>query len=178
MGSFVLKGENCIEAFEEKESEIRKNLHPMMILAVNENDDDDCGSKERRCIDVLESPLLWTRERIEASLTVNVEEEAIDQEMLESIAIMTGVKPDKIRLSIGPKSSTFVMLLLPPQAGMELLSVVTNSKRKRLFLNSLSSTIHSPAEFVSVLVQISTVPPMRMYFVPKTATIHQDDPCL
>ena len=167
---FIIKGENCGNWFKAKEEDIRKNLKPITIHAVYK-DDDDCSRKERRCLAVYEASLFCSEEGIAASLSVNVEKEAVDHIRLkEKLADMTNVAHSQIELEIGPKNSTLVLLLLPPKAGLELLSMVRNSDRKRLFLKVLSSTVCSMSDYVSVTVQISALPPSKMFFVPKEAT--------
>ena len=171
IADFVFNGDNCRKAFKNKEAEIQRNLYPIMINVVNVDDYDDCQTKTRRCLVVHEASLFCSEEGLVARLIVNIEEEAIDQVKLkESIAVMTYVKSSQIELSIGPKNSTLVRLQLPLEAGMELLSIVSNSERKRLFLDALSSAICSLADYVSVSVQISALPPIKMFFVPKEAT--------
>jgi hypothetical protein len=103
---------------------------------------------------------------------VNVEEEAIDKETLrQNLAKLTGVNdPKYVEIEIIPKASSFILLMLPPRAGMKLLSIVMNSETRVLFLRSLSSAVFSMADYVSVSVQISALPPFKVFFTPKQAT--------
>ena len=170
IADFAFNGDTCRKSFNEKKAEIQRNLHPIKIHVINVDDYDGCQT-ERRCLVVHEASLYCSEEGLVARLTVNVEEEAVDQvKLIKLLADMTYVKPSQLNVSIGPKNSTLIRLRLPPQAGMELLSIVSNSERKRLFLNALSSAICSLADFVSVSVQISALPPIKMFFVPKEAT--------
>ena len=167
--TIVNKGINCDKWFRVKEEEIRKNFYPVVIRVVT-TDKDDCERKDRRCLFVHEASLSCTEEGIIAYLRLNVEQEAVDQAKLKAkLASATGSNPSEIRLQFGPKSSTSVLLLLSPQAGMELLAIIGNSEKKRLFLNALSSAVCSPMDYVSVLVQISALQPVKMFFVPKEA---------
>ena len=170
--TFVIKGFSCDKWFKAKEDEIRKNLDPIVIHVVT-TDDDDCERKDRRCLAVHEASLVCSEEGIIAHLYLNVESEAVDQAKLkEALArAMSLSNPSKIKLEFGPRSSTSVLLLLPPQAGMELLSIVFNSARNSLFLNALSSAICSQTDnAVSVSVQISALPPIKLSFVPTVTT--------
>ena len=168
---FYIQGDECSNLFSKREDEYRAWLDPI-VVDVNRDDRDDCDIKNRRCIVAYNNAsLICSEGGIVASLYLNVEEEAVDKTKLkESLARLTGVNPSEIKLEIGPKDSTLVLMLLPPQAGMELLSIVINSERKRLFMKTLSSAVCSLADYVSVSVQISALPPIKMFFAPKEAT--------
>ena len=168
---FYIQGDECSNLFSKREYEYRAWLDPI-IVDVNRDDRDDCDIKNRRCIVAYNNAsLICSEGGIVASLYLNVEEEAVDKTKLkESLARLTGVNPSEIKLEIGPKDSTLVLMLLPPQAGMELLSIVINSERKRLFVKALSLAVCSLADYVSVSVQISALPPIKMFFAPKEAT--------
>ena len=121
-----------------------------------------------RCLVVHSASLICTEEGIAASLYVNIEPEAIDQNKLrESLAELTNVSSSQIQMVIGPRNSTLVLLLLPPRAGMELLSIFMNSEIKMLLLKPcLHQFVHWKT--VSVSVQINSLPSIKLFFVAKT----------
>ena len=58
------------------------------------------------------------------------------------------LKTENKALHTQTKRGTLVLLQLPPEAGLELLSIVTRSDRKRHFLNAVSSAVCSLADCV------------------------------
>ena len=176
---FVMKQGNCSNWFRAKEDELRNNLNPITIDFVNA-DDEDCERNEVCCLVVHKAALFCSEEGIVASLYINVGREAVDQVKLkELLSDMTKVAVTEIQLAAGPKNNTLVLLLLPPQAGMELLSIVSSSEKKPVFLSALSSAISWQADYVTVLAKISSLPPIKMLFVPKEPTSWSEEhkPC-
>jgi hypothetical protein len=170
---FVIQGHECSKWFNETEYEFRSNHDPITIHTNMRSTDDDCSLTRRRCLVAYNNAsLVCSDEGIAASLHVNVEEEAIDKETLrQNLAKLTGVNdPKYVEIEIIPKASSFILLMLPPRAGMKLLSIVMNSETRVLFLRSLSSAVFSMADYVSVSVQISALPPFKVFFTPKQAT--------
>ena len=79
--------------------------------------------EKRSCLAVDRASLSCSDEGMLASV--------VDQaKLIESLADIKEVPHSQIEVAISQKNSTLDLLLLPPEAEIELLSIVTNSRRR------------------------------------------------
>ena len=174
---FDIHGGECITWYNIKKVEYQ-NYFDIIAVRTTTDANVDGISKDSTSFDAYNNSLVCNEQGMVVGMEINAQPEGVDHVKLkESLANVTGVNSSEIRLAIGTKESTAVVLLLPPKAGMEILSIVKNSERQRLLLNVLSSSVCSLSDYVTVLVQISSLPPIKMFFVPKGALswFYEDD---
>ena len=127
---FHIRENECSKWFSEKEYEYRSNFELSVVHVIDT--EDDCNVTKRRCLAAYNNASLVCSDEV-AILHVNVEPEVVDKEKLKaSLAKLTNVSSTQIRLEIIPKDSTLILLLLPPRAGMELLSIVINAEKRHV----------------------------------------------
>ena len=162
----------CKNVFDERKAVILADLAPLPVeVKYIDEDDYDNGNPS---ISVFSASLVCTRNRVLASLILSVEPDEVDTELLKSsTAHVTGVDPKLVHVTVMRKHSTWILLCLPAQAAFELLSINRDIARRKQVIKGVASALRpgkADADYVSTKIQVSSMPPLYVFFPPKTVT--------